>query len=129
MLNFCTFEFLCQKFSASLQRKHTHFILAIPLETRVVVALARIGSGNSLQMVGEVYGITKNTISIIVQEFCEIISRHLKPIVFVKPTYTRIKQMISKFEVLHHIPYIIIAIDVTHIPIIAPSIDPTSYHC
>jgi len=108
---------------------NAHFRLAIPLETKVAIALAHIGSGNSLQMVGEVYGNTKSTISITVREFCEVVSRHLKPIIFMKPANIRIKQMISKFEVLHHIPYIIRVIDVTHIPIIAPSIDPTSYHC
>jgi hypothetical protein len=62
------------------------------LETRVAVALARIGSGIFLQMVGEVYGITKTTISIIVQKFCEVVFRHLKPIVFMKPTNIRIKK-------------------------------------
>ncbi len=87
-----------------LQRKHTHFILTIPLETRVAVALARIGSGIFLQMVGEVYGITKTTISIIVQKFCEVVFRHLKPIVFMKPTNIRIKKWFQnlKFYITFH---------------------------
>jgi hypothetical protein len=45
-----------------------------------------------------------------------------------KPTTIRIKQMISKFVVLHHIPYTIGAIDGTHIPIIAPFTEHASYH-
>jgi hypothetical protein len=52
-------------------------------------------------MVGEVYRITKSIASIIVQKFCEAVSRHFKPIVFMKPTTIRIKQMISKFEAFH----------------------------
>jgi hypothetical protein len=98
------------------------------LETKVV-ALACLGSGMFLQMVGEVYGIVKSTTSIIVQKFCETIFRHLKPIVFMNPTTIRIKQMISKFEALHQIPYIIGTIDGTHILIIVPSTDLGSYHC
>jgi hypothetical protein len=45
-----------------------------------------------------------------------------------KPTTIRIKQMISEFVVLHHIPYTIGAIDGTHIPIIAPFTEHASYH-
>ncbi len=112
-----------------MQRKDTHFRLTISLETRVVVALAHLGSGKFLQMVGEVYGIAKNTTSIIVQKFCEIVSRHLKPIAFMKLTTIRIQQMISKFEALHHIPYIIGTIDGNHILIIVPFTNLGSYHC
>ncbi len=127
-LNFYIFEFLCQKLRASLQCKDTHFILTISLETKVVV-LACLGNGKFLQMVGEVYGITKSTASIIVQKVCETISRHLKPIIFMKPTTIRIKRMISKFEALHHIPYIVETIDNTHILIIVPFTNLGSYHC
>jgi len=37
--------------------------------------------------------------------------------------------MISKFEALHHIPYIIETIDNTDILIIVPFIDLGFYHC
>jgi hypothetical protein len=43
-LKFYTFEFLCQNLKASLQRKDTHFISTISLETKVVVVLACLGS-------------------------------------------------------------------------------------
>ncbi len=46
-------------------QKHP-FQIINSLGTRVVVALVHLGSGNSLQMVGEVYGIAKSTTSIIV---------------------------------------------------------------
>jgi hypothetical protein len=74
-----------------LQHKNTYFILVIPLETKVVGALAHLCSGNSLQMVGEVYGIVESIASIIVCEFCEGVSKHLKPFVFMKPIDIRIK--------------------------------------
>jgi hypothetical protein len=40
------------------------------IETIVGMSIARLGSGNSLQMCGEVYGIVKGIISIIMKEFC-----------------------------------------------------------
>jgi len=82
---------MCQKLRESLQCKDTHFILTISLETKVVVVLACLGNGKFLQMVGKVYGITKSTTSIIVKKICEVVSRHLKPIIFMKPTTIRIK--------------------------------------
>jgi len=39
------------------------------------------------------------------------------------------KQIFAKFESLHGIPYILGATDGSHIPIIAPSINPASYYC
>ena len=39
------------------------------------------------------------------------------------------KQITLEFESLHGIPYILGAIDGSHIPIIAPSIDHASYYC
>jgi hypothetical protein len=46
-----------------------------------------------------------------------------------KPTTIKIKQMISKFEALHYIPYVIGTTDGTHILIIVPCTDLGSYHC
>jgi hypothetical protein len=42
----------------------------ILVETRITMVFAKLGSGNSLQMCGEFYGIVKSTTSIIVREFC-----------------------------------------------------------
>ena len=39
------------------------------------------------------------------------------------------KQIALEFESMHGISYILGAINGSHIPIIAPSIDPASYYC
>jgi hypothetical protein len=41
----------------------------IPMEFKITMSLTRLGSENSLQMRGEVYGIVESTTSIIVGEF------------------------------------------------------------
>ena len=53
----------------------------------------------------------------------------MRPLVFPKPTLSRMKQITLEFESLHGIPYILGAIDGSHIPIIAPSIDHAPYYC
>jgi hypothetical protein len=45
----------------SLEGKNTHMENNIPIETRIAMGLAWLGSGNSLQMCGKVYNIAKNT--------------------------------------------------------------------
>jgi hypothetical protein len=42
----------------------------IHVEIEIAIALAQLNSGNYLQICGKVYGITKNTTSIIVRELC-----------------------------------------------------------
>jgi hypothetical protein len=41
------------------------------------MSLARLGTGDGLRMVGEVYGIAECTISRIVKEFCKMVRLHL----------------------------------------------------
>jgi hypothetical protein len=80
-------------------------------------------------MCGEVYGISRSSASIIVREFCVVIKKHLKPLVIRKQTESSLRAMAVEFEKLLGIPYIIGAVDRSHIPIITPPIDPTSYYC
>jgi hypothetical protein len=51
----------------SLEQKNINMRKNISMETRVTMALAKLGNENSLQMCGEVYGIAKNTTFIIVR--------------------------------------------------------------
>jgi hypothetical protein len=90
------------------------------VEVKVATVFARLGSGNSLQMFGEVYDIAKNMASIIMREFCVAIRKHLQPLVIPKLTRNKIKEITTNFECLHGIPYIPCAIDGSHVPIIAP---------
>jgi hypothetical protein len=77
-------------------------------------------------MIDEAYHVYKNIVLIVIWEFYQTISIHLKSIVFFKPTSVKIKQMSSKFEYLDQIPYIIKTIDDFNI---TPSLDTTSNHC
>jgi hypothetical protein len=95
----------------------------------IVLSLNRFSSGNSLRGCAETYGIHKSTASIIVREFCAAIEKHLKPIVIEKQYKATLNRIAAEFEELRGLPYVIGAVDGSHIPIIAPPIDPTSYYC
>jgi hypothetical protein len=79
-------------------------------------------------MIRDVYDIKLNTTSIIVRECCEAIRIQLRPLVFPKPTFTRMKEIASGFEALHVILFILWGIYGNHIPILAPSYDPVAYY-
>ncbi len=76
----------------------------------------------------KVYGIAKSAASIIERELCSTIRKHLKPLMIPKLTKDKIKKIIVGFESLHGIPYILGAIDGSHIPIVALKVDQKSYY-
>jgi len=86
-------------------------------------------TGNSLRGCAKTYGIHKSTTSIIVKEFCAAIEKHLKPLVTEKQSTTTLRRIAAEFEELRGLPYVIGVVDGSHIPIISPPIDPTSYYC
>jgi hypothetical protein len=80
-------------------------------------------------MCGEVHGIAKSTTSIMVREFCSTIEKHLRPLEILKLNEDKSKEIIVSFESLQRNPYILGAIDDSHIPIVVLKVDPKSYYC
>ena len=128
-LSYDMFVYLCEVLRPMLQRGETRMELGIDVETQVVVTLSRLSTGNTLRMCGEIYGLAESTTSIIVRECCEAIKVLVEPLVFLKLTKERIQIMTSEFEKVRGISYIIGVVDGSHVPIIAPKIDPASYYC
>jgi len=80
-------------------------------------------------MVGEVYGVAECTISGIVREFCKMVRLHLQKIFIQVPNENRFRVLAKEFERLHNIPYIIGAIDGSHVPVLAPVLGGEDYYC
>jgi hypothetical protein len=59
---------------------------SVSMECRVAITLYRLESGDTLMMIGDLFGLGLNTISIIVRECCEAIRIYLRPLVSKKPT-------------------------------------------
>lgn len=124
-----TFRFLCEKLGPFFKKQHTNFRRPISVEERVAMSLARLGTGDGLRMVGEVYGVAECTISRIVREFCKMVRLHLQKIFIQVPNENKFRVLAKEFERLHNIPYIIRAIDGSHIPVLAPVIGGEDYYC
>jgi hypothetical protein len=93
------------------------------------MVLARLCSGNPLQMCREVYDIVESTTLIIMKEFCATIRKHLKTLMILKLIINKIKKITTSFESSHGIPYIRGARNHNLFSIIAPKIDTKSYYC
>ena len=52
----------CERLGPYLQRKNTHTRGTILVETRVAISLKTLGTGNTLHIVAEVYGVVESTI-------------------------------------------------------------------
>jgi len=79
-------------------------------------------------MIGDLFEVGLSTTSIIVRECCEAIIIHLRPLVFKKPTLDWMKQIAKDFQALHGIPFILGAIDSSHIPMEASFHDHVVYY-
>ena len=128
-LNLSTFKYLCNLLEWVLGKKNTHFKNSILVQCRVAIILYYLGSGNTLIVIADLFGLGESTTSIIVRECCEAIRILLKSLVFKRLTLVWMKKIAAEFEALHGIPLIIEAIDGSHIPIIAPIHDLVSYYC
>ena len=128
-VNLSTFKYLCNLLGPVLEKKNTHLRDNILVEYRVAITLYRLGSGNTLIMIIDLFGLGENTPSIIVRECCETIRILLTRLVLKRPTLIWMKKIATEFEALHGILLIIGAIDGSHIFIIAPIHDPVLYYC
>jgi len=124
-----TFHFLCVELGPFLKKNDTKFRNAISVEKRIAISLIRLGSGNGLQIVGDLFGVAKCTVSGIVRQFCSAVRLHLQK-KFVKfPNEFKLQKLARDFEALHDIPYVVGAIDGSHILILAPVVGGEDYYC
>ena len=63
-----------------IEKNDTRFRIMVPVQERIVMSLHLLGNGNGLQTKGDLYGVHKNTLSIIVREFCKAVRKYLQPV-------------------------------------------------
>ena len=102
---------------------------AISVETRIAISLSRLGTGNGQLLIGDLYGVAESTVSIIVKEFCKAVRQHLQRILVQIPSESQFRVLAKEFEALHGIPYVVGAIDGSHIPVLAPIYGGEDYYC
>jgi hypothetical protein len=86
-----TFRFLCERLGPYLKNKNTQFRVTVPVQDRIAMSLHRLGSGDGLQTIGDLYGVHKNTLSIVVREFCRAVRKHLQPVFVQTPSESQFR--------------------------------------
>ena len=111
-------------------KKHdTCFRVTIPVQKREVISLHRLGVGNGLQSIRDLYGVHKSILLKIVREFCKAIRKHLQPLFVQTMNESQFRILASRFEQLHGLPYTIRVIDGSHIHVLVVVVGGEDYYC
>ena len=125
---FQLFEYLCSTLVSDLQRQDTSMRLAIPGQVKVVVSISRLATGNSMQCIADLYQIGLSSSQLVVLQFCSAIKKNLLAKFISWPSPSIMERYVQEFEDLHDIPYVVGAVDGSHIPIVAPRLHAPDYY-
>ena len=123
-----TFEYLCSTLAPDLQRKDTSMRLAIPVDVKVAVAICRLATGNSMQCIADLYRIGLSSSQLAVSQFCAAIKKNLLRKFIQWPSPSTLDRYAQEFQDLQQIPYVVGAVDGSHIPIVAPRLHAPDYY-
>ena len=127
-MDISTFEYLCCTLAPDLERQDTRLRLAIPVQVKVAVSISRLATGNSMKCIADLYKIGLSSSQLAVSQFCGAIKKHLLRKFINWPSPSTMDRYAREFEELHQIPYVVGAVDGSHIPIIAPRLHAPDYY-
>jgi hypothetical protein len=127
-MDLSTFEYLCSTLAPDLQRRDTRLRLAIPVQVKVAVAISRLATGNSMQSIADLYRIGLSSSQVVVSQFCIAVKTHLLQNFIKWPTPVIMEKYARDFQDIHGIPYVVGAVDGSHIPIVAPRLHAADYY-
>ena len=123
-----TFEYLCTTLAPDLGRQDTRLRLAIPVQVKVAVSIARLATGNSMQCIVDLYKIGLSSSQLAVIQFIRAIKKNLLRKFINWPSASPMEKYAQEFQDLHQIPYVVGAVDGSHIPIVAPRLHAPDYY-
>ena len=123
-----TFLFLCDELNFYVSKQDTKLRKAIPTHKRVAVALWRLATNADYRTIGHLFGISKASVLVIVEDFCSAVTNHLAPKYIKIPTGNELKKSVTEFETKWGFPQRMGAVDGSHIPIKAPVKFHADYH-
>ena len=123
-----TFEYLCTTLAPDLHRQDTRLRLAIPVQVKVAVAISRLATGNSMSCIADLYKIGLSSSQLAVSQFCASIKKNLLRKFINWPSPSIMERYAQEFQDLHQIPFVVGAVDGSHIPIIAPRLHAPDYY-
>ena len=123
-----TFEYLCSTLAPFLTRQDTHLRLAVPVQVKVAVSISRLATSNSMRSIADLYKIGLSTSQDAVSQFTSAMKQMLLKKFIRWPSAVIMDKFAQEFQNLHGIPYVVGAVDGSHIPIIGPRLHAAEYY-
>ena len=123
-----TFEFLCSTLAPILQRQDTNMRVAIPVQAKADVSISRLATSNSMQSIADLYKIGLSSSQLAVSQFCGAMKSSLFKKFIRWPSTAVMEKFAHEFFGIHQIPYVVGAVDGSHIPIVAPGLHAANYY-
>ncbi|KAA3457643.1 Harbinger transposase-derived nuclease [Gossypium australe] len=125
-----TFNYICSLVKEDMMAKPGSFTFSngkpVSFEDQVAVALRRLSSGESLVIVGDLFGLHHSTVSQLTWRFVEAMEERGLHHLRWPSTEEEMMEIKSKFEKIQGLPNCCGVIDTTHIMMCLPSSDPAS---
>ena len=115
-----TFDFMWNELYPFLHREDTCFRQAISVRKRVAVALWRMATNSDYRTIGHLFGISKASVCLIADEFCNAVVDILQPKYIKIPVDEELDRVVNDFKYKWGFPQCVDAIDGSHIPVKAP---------
>ena len=123
-----TFEYMCSTLAPCLTRQDMNMRLAVPVQVKVAVSISRLATGNSMQSIADLYKIGLSTSQLAVSQFTAAMKSVLLKKFIRWPFVSVMDNFAQEFQDIHNIPYVVGAVDGSHIPIIAPRLHAADYY-
>ena len=123
-----TFLYICNQIHHLIKKEDTTMRPAITVEHRLALTLYYLPSNSDFRTIGNLFGVSKSTVCIVVKDVCAAIVKIVLPNYLTIPTSDHLNAVIQGFEKQLGFPQCAGVIDGSHIPIISPSECPADYH-
>ncbi|GLT43888.1 hypothetical protein SLA2020_178140 [Shorea laevis] len=125
-----TFDYICSLVKEDMMSRQSTFSDSsgklLSLNDQVAVALRRLGSGESLSNIGDSFGMNQSTVSQITWRFVEAMEERGLQHLHWPSTEAEMQEIKSKFERIRGLPNCCGALDITHIVMTLPTMDPSN---
>ena len=122
------FQYICEQLRPSIHRNDTRLRRAVSVEKRIAVTLWCLATSAEYRTISHLFGIGRSTVCEIVQETCKSIVKYLQPQYIRFPSGGQVDSIVRGFEEKWGIPQCIGAVDGSHVPVCAPTLNHTDYY-
>ncbi|KAE8717999.1 hypothetical protein F3Y22_tig00110020pilonHSYRG00423 [Hibiscus syriacus] len=126
-----TFNYICSLVKEDLMARQSNYTdingRPLSLNDQVAVALRRLSSGESLSIIGDTFGMNQSTVSQITWRFVEAMEARGLHHLSWPSNEAEMEAIKSKLEKIRGLPNCCGAIDITHVVMTLPTIDPSNH--